>query len=64
MTSKMTFEADKRDDPISHDTWLTQQINTAFENMENGLAVFVSNEEANTQMADFKAEICAKSKLL
>ena len=64
MTSKMTFEANKRDDPISHDTWLTQQINTAFENMENGLAVFVSNEEANTQMADFKTEICAKSKLL
>ncbi|WP_111637509.1 hypothetical protein [Marinomonas shanghaiensis] len=64
MTSKMTFEADKRDDPISHDTWLTQQINTAFENMENGLAVFVSNEEANAQMEDFKAEIRARNKNL
>lgn len=61
MKSKMTFEADKRDDPISHDTWLTQQVNTAFENMENGLSVFVSNEEANAQMAEFKKIIRAKN---
>jgi hypothetical protein len=64
MTSKMTFEADKRDDQISHDTWLIQQVNAAFENMENGLAVFVSNEEANTQMEDFKAKIRARNKPL
>ncbi len=64
MTSKMGFEADKRDDSISHDTWLTQQINAAFENMENGLAVFVSNEEANAQMEDFKAKIRARNKPL
>jgi hypothetical protein len=62
MTSKMTFEEDKRDDPISHDTWLTQQINTSFENMENGLAVLVSNEEANAQMEDFKEKIRAENK--
>ena len=64
MTSKMTFEADKRDDPISHDTWLTQQINAAFDRMENGLAVFVSNEEANAQMEDFKAKVRARNKNL
>lgn len=64
MTSKMTFEADKRDEPISHDAWLTQQVDTAFENMETGLAVFVSNEEANTQMAEFKRKIRAKNNLL
>lgn len=64
MTSKMTFEADKRDEPISHDAWLTQQVNTAFENMETGLAVFVSNEEANTQMAEFKRKIRAKNNFL
>ena len=61
MTSTMTFEADKRDEQISHDTWLTQQVNAAFENMENGLAVFVSNEEANVQMAEFKRKIRAKN---
>ncbi len=64
MTSKATFEANKNDDPISHDTWLTQQVNTAFDRMENGLAVFVSNEEANAQMADFKAEIRSRNKPL
>jgi hypothetical protein len=60
MTSKVTFEVHKRDDPISHDTWLIQQVNAAFENMENGLAVFVSNEEANVQIEDFKAKIRAR----
>lgn len=64
MTSKMTFEADKRDEPISHDAWLTQQVNTAFDRMENGLAVFVSNDEANAQMEDFKTKIRAKNNLL
>jgi hypothetical protein len=64
MTSKVIFEVHKRDDPIYHDTWLTQQINTAFENMENGLAVFVSNEEANAQMEDFKAKVRARNKNL
>lgn len=64
MTSKMTFEADKRDEPISHDAWLTQQVDTAFENMETGLAVFVSNDEANAQMAEFKRKIRAKNNLL
>lgn len=64
MTSKMTFEAHKRDEPISHDAWLTQQVNTAFDRMENGLAVFVSNDEANAQMAEFKRKIRAKNNLL
>lgn len=64
MASKMTFEADKRDDLISHDTWLIQQINAAFDRMENGLAVFMSNEEANAQMEDFKAKVRARNKNL
>lgn len=64
MTSKMAFETNKKDDPISHDAWLTQQVNTAFDRMENGLAVFVSNDEANAQMAEFKRKIRAKNNLL
>ncbi|PYF82454.1 hypothetical protein DFP75_103282 [Marinomonas alcarazii] len=64
MTSKMAFETNKKDDPISHDTWLTQQVNAAFDRMENGLAVFVSNEEANAQMDDFKAKVRARNKSL
>ncbi|MGB0783600.1 MAG: hypothetical protein ACPGRG_10550 [Marinomonas sp.] len=64
MTSKATFEANKKNDQTSYDTWLTQQVNTAFDRMENGLAVFVSNEEANAQMADFKAKIRSRNKPL
>ncbi|WP_162690087.1 hypothetical protein [Marinomonas primoryensis] len=47
-----------------NDTWLTQQINAAFDRMENGLSVFVPNEEANVQMADFKAKFHVKNKYL
>lgn len=64
MTSIMTFEANKKNDQTSYDAWLTQQVNAAFNRMENGLAVFVSNEEANAQMEDFKAKIRAESKPL
>ncbi|NLQ17719.1 hypothetical protein HGG82_08770 [Marinomonas sp. M1K-6] len=64
MTSKETFESDKKDKQISHDTWLIQRVNAAFDKMENGLAIFVSNEEANAQMEDFKAKIRARNKPL
>ena len=64
MTSKVTFETNEKENQTSHEIWLTQQVNAAFENMENGLAVFVSNEEANAQMEDFKAKIRARNKSL
>ncbi|WP_421848504.1 hypothetical protein [Marinomonas sp.] len=63
MNSIITYEVDEKDNQISHDAWLTQQVNAAFENMENGLAVFVSNEEANSKMTEFKAKVRAKNKL-
>ena len=63
MNSIFTYEVDEKDNQISHDAWLIQQVNNAFDNMENGLAVFVSNEEANAQMAEFKAKVRAKNKL-
>lgn len=63
MNSIITYEVDEKDNQISHDAWLTQQVNAAFKNMENGLAVFVSNEEATAKMADFKAKVRAKNKL-
>ncbi|SHF07574.1 hypothetical protein SAMN02745753_01278 [Marinomonas polaris DSM 16579] len=47
MNSIITYEVDEKGNQISHDAWLTQQVNVAFDRMENGLAVFVSNEEAN-----------------
>ena len=61
MNSIITYEVDEKDNQIPHDAWLTQQINVAFDRMENGLAVFVSNEEANAQMTEFKRKIHAKN---
>jgi uncharacterized protein (DUF1778 family) len=42
------------------DAWVTEQVNLAFEKMENGSAEFVSNKEANAQMEDFKTKIRAR----
>lgn len=57
MTEQLANEQKKR---MSHDSWVTEQVNLAFEKMENGSAEFVSNEEANAQMEDFKAKIRAR----
>jgi len=52
--------ADEQRKRMSHDSWVTEQVNLAFEKMENGSAEFVSNQEANAQMEDFKAKIRAR----
>lgn len=57
MTVQLADEQRKR---MSHDSWVTEQVNLAFEKMENGSAEFVSNEAANAQMEDFKAKTRAK----
>lgn len=64
MTPKMTFGANKNDDKISMMLGETKQVNAAFEYIINSLAVFISNEEANAQMTDFKAKIRTQNKLL
>lgn len=40
---------------MSHDTWLTEQVNSAFETLESGHAQFVSHEEATDSMNERKA---------
>ncbi|RBO84656.1 hypothetical protein [Marinomonas aquiplantarum] len=45
---------------MSHNSWVTEQVNLAFEKMEKGSAEFISNEEANAQMESFKAKIRAR----
>jgi len=42
---------------LSHDAWLTEQVNLAFEKYESGKAVFVNNDTAKTQMEKRKARI-------
>ena len=41
----------------SHDQWLTQQVNQAFEKLDSGAAVFVEHDKAKDEMAKRKAKI-------
>ena len=38
--------ADEQRKIMSHDTWLTEQVNMAFEKIDSGNAVFLSHEQA------------------
>lgn len=42
---------------ISHDAWLTQQVNQAFEKLDSGEASFIDHEASKAQMAERKAKI-------
>jgi len=42
---------------LSHDAWLTTQVNQAFSQLDAGQAVFLPHDEAKTQMAAHKALI-------
>lgn len=57
MTEQLANEQKKR---MSHDSWLTEQVNLAFERLDQGSAEFISQEEANAQMENFKAKIRAR----
>ncbi|MEP3349578.1 MAG: type II toxin-antitoxin system RelB/DinJ family antitoxin [Marinomonas sp.] len=57
MTEQLANEQRKR---MSHDSWVTEQVNLAFERLDQGTAEFVTQEEANAQMEDFKAKIRAR----
>ena len=41
----------------SHDQWLTQQVNQAFEKFDSGVADFVEHDTAKDEMAKRKAKI-------
>ncbi|MDB4837841.1 type II toxin-antitoxin system RelB/DinJ family antitoxin [Marinomonas sp.] len=57
MTEQLANEQKKR---MSHDDWVTEQVNLAFDRLENGTAEFISHEEANIQMESFKEKIRAR----
>ncbi|NAW85912.1 type II toxin-antitoxin system RelB/DinJ family antitoxin [Photobacterium halotolerans] len=42
---------------LSHDTWLTAQVNLAFEKFDSGKAAFVDHNSAKARMAERKAKI-------
>ena len=42
---------------ITHDQWLTEEVNAAFNKLESGQSEFVSHEEANLDMEARKMRI-------
>lgn len=57
--TRIQFRVDEETKHLSHDDWGAEQINLAFELLDQGAAEFVTQEEANAQMEDFKAKIRA-----
>jgi hypothetical protein len=46
---------------LSHDAWLTEQVNLAFEKFDSGKASFVDHDSAKARMAERKAKIRSRS---
>jgi len=45
----------------NHDTWITEQVNQAFDRIDSGEAKFVTHGEAKSIMAERKAAIRKKA---
>ncbi|KGY10845.1 damage-inducible protein J [Vibrio tubiashii] len=55
--------ADQQRKTLSHDAWLTEQVNLAFEKFDSGKATFVDHDSAKSRMAERKAKIRNRGKL-
>ena len=42
---------------VSHDDWLTEQVDLAFEKFDTGLSVFIEHDQAKSRMTERKAKI-------
>lgn len=60
MDTRIQFRVDEETKRLSDDGSVTEQINLAFERLEDNIAQFVSNEEVSSQMESFKAKLRAK----
>ena len=49
--------ADQQRKAISHDTWLTEQVNLAFEKLDTHRATFIEHNQAKSIMTERKAKI-------
>ncbi|EGR0510766.1 relB protein [Vibrio cholerae] len=49
--------AEQQRKALSHDAWLTEQVNQAFEKFESRKAVFIEHDIAKARMAERKAKI-------
>jgi len=54
--------ADQQRKAMSHDVWLTEQVNSAFDKLESKEANFVTHQDAKTSMEQRKAKIRARAK--
>lgn len=48
---------------MTHDLWLTEQVNAAFDKFDNGKANFIEHNEAKAQMEARKNKIRNKDKI-
>ena len=44
----------------SHDTWLTEQVNLAFDKFDTGRSDFIEHDQAKSRMTTCKAKIRSK----
>tara|TARA_Y100000588_G_C13862206_1_gene756704 strand:+ start:156 stop:440 length:285 start_codon:yes stop_codon:yes gene_type:complete len=49
--------AEQQRKALSHDAWLTEQVNQAFDKYEAGESTFIDNETAKSRMAERKAKV-------
>ena len=49
--------ADQQRKAASHDAWLTEQVNLAFDKIDTGEAVFIEHDQAKLRMIERKAKI-------
>ncbi|MEI8609577.1 damage-inducible protein J [Enterovibrio sp. Hal110] len=49
--------AEQQRKALSHDAWLTEQVNHAFDKLDANEAVFIEHDTAQTRMAERKAKI-------
>ena len=55
--------AEEQRKTMTHDLWLTEQINAAFDKIDSGKANFIGHNEAKIQMESRKNKIRSKNKI-
>lgn len=55
--------AEEQRKTMTHDLWLTEQINAAFDKIDKGKANFIEHNEAKTQMEARKNKIRNRDKI-
>ena len=49
--------ADQQRKIASHDAWLTEQVNLAFDKLDTGRSTFIEHDQAKSEMTERKAKI-------